>query len=98
MEEIRWTDKMYLDNQGNIRSSDGCPTDKPMVCGNNSKWCESCVSKGKCASTRPQGKTNADLFKQTFGIYATELWSMSESQFLEWLNSEYDCKEADNDT
>ena len=24
------------------------------VCGNNPKWCESCVSKGKCASTRPQ--------------------------------------------
>ena len=30
--------------------------DAPTVCGNNSKWCESCVSKGKCASTRPQGK------------------------------------------
>ena len=44
----------------------------------------------------PQG-TNAKLFKQIFGLYATELWSMSESQFLEWLNSEYDCKEADND-
>ena len=28
----------------------------PTVCGNNPKWCESCVSKGKCASTRPQGK------------------------------------------
>lgn len=27
----------------------------PTVCGNNPKWCESCVSKGKCASTRPQG-------------------------------------------
>lgn len=26
----------------------------PTVCGNNPKWCESCVSKGKCASTRPQ--------------------------------------------
>ena len=37
---------------------------------------------------RPQGKTNADLFKQTFGIYATEIWSMSEKQFLEWLNEE----------
>lgn len=29
MSEIRWTDKVYLDNQGNIRSSDGCPTDEP---------------------------------------------------------------------
>ena len=27
----------------------------PTVCGNNPKWCESCVSKGKCASTRPHG-------------------------------------------
>lgn len=44
---------------------------------------------------RPKGEINADLFKQIFGIYATELWSMSESQFLEWLNSEYDCKEAE---
>lgn len=25
----------------------------PSVCGNNPKWCESCVSKGKCASTKP---------------------------------------------
>ena len=24
----------------------------PAVCGNNPKWCDSCVSKGKCASTR----------------------------------------------
>lgn len=28
----------------------------PTVCGNNPKWCESCVSKGKCASTRPHGE------------------------------------------
>ena len=32
--------------------------------------------------------TNADLFKQTFGIYATELWSMKEAEFLDWLNTE----------
>ena len=25
--EIRWTDKVFLDSQGNIRSLDGCPTD-----------------------------------------------------------------------
>lgn len=37
---------------------------------------------------RPQAKTNADLFKQTFGIYATELWSMKEADFLKWLNTE----------
>lgn len=28
MSEIRWTDKIYLDSQGNIRSLDGCPTDQ----------------------------------------------------------------------
>ena len=36
----------------------------PTVCGNNPKWCESCVSKGKCASTRPQDCseiTNEDI-------------------------------------
>ena len=27
MNEIRLTDKVYLDSQGNIRSSNGCPTD-----------------------------------------------------------------------
>jgi hypothetical protein len=27
MNEIRWTDKVYLDSQGNIRSSDGCSTE-----------------------------------------------------------------------
>lgn len=37
---------------------------------------------------RLQTTTNADLFKQTFGIYATEVWSMNEADFLEWLNSE----------
>mgnify|MGYP007115438754 CR=1 FL=1 len=28
MSEIRWTDKVYLDSQGNILSMDGCPTDR----------------------------------------------------------------------
>lgn len=42
--------------------------------------------KGK--NERPQGETNAEIFKQTFGIYATELWSMKEADFLKWLNSE----------
>lgn len=32
--------------------------------------------------------TNADKFKHLFGIYATELWAMSESDFLEWLNED----------
>ena len=32
--------------------------------------------------------TNAEKFKQIFGIYATELWAMSEEEFLAWLNTE----------
>ena len=31
---------------------------------------------------------NAEKFKQAFGIYATELWVMSEEDFLAWLNAE----------
>lgn len=60
----------------------------PKICGNNPKWCENCVSKGKCASTRPQATNNAELFKQTFGIYATELWTMTNADFMKWLNAE----------
>ena len=34
----------------------------PTVCGNNPKWCESCVSNGKCASTRPKPEiTDEDI-------------------------------------
>lgn len=32
---------------------------------------------------------NADKFKDVFGLYATEVWSMPEKGFLRWLNSEY---------
>ena len=32
---------------------------------------------------------NAEKFEQEFGIYATELWSKSETDFLEWLNAPY---------
>ena len=31
---------------------------------------------------------NADLFKATFGLYATEVWAMKEPIFLLWLNGE----------
>ena len=34
--------------------------------------------------------TNAEAFKYYFGIFATELWSMQEDEFLEWLNKECD--------
>lgn len=33
---------------------------------------------------------NAEIFSQTFGIYATEMWAMPESEFLNWLNSLHD--------
>ena len=32
--------------------------------------------------------TNAELFKQTFGRYATEVWALPEDEFLEWLNAD----------
>ena len=36
---------------------------------------------------------NADKFKDVFGLYATEVWSMPEWEFLRWLNSE--CTETE---
>lgn len=42
----------------------------PTVCGNNPKWCESCISKGKCASTRPQGEWIGDTDYESYqGCY-----------------------------
>lgn len=37
-------------------------------CGNNPKWCESCVSKGKCASTSPSevGRELGEKFGENF--------------------------------
>lgn len=37
---------------------------------------------------------NAKVFEQIFGIYATELWAMSESDFLEWLNAKHIATES----
>lgn len=31
---------------------------------------------------------NAEIFERVFGMYATELWTMSEADFLKWLNQE----------
>lgn len=31
---------------------------------------------------------NAEQFEQLFGFTATELWSLTEKQFLRWLNDE----------
>lgn len=36
---------------------------------------------------------NAEKFKEVFGVYATETWAMSESDFLLWLNGEYGVEE-----
>lgn len=32
--------------------------------------------------------TNAEKFGNIFGLYATELWSMPEQDFLKWLNTD----------
>ena len=43
--------------------------------------------------------TNADKFKNIFELYATELWSMPEKDFLKWLNSEaMNCSEIPNNS
>lgn len=39
---------------------------------------------------------NAEKFKQIFGLYATELWSMPESDFLEWLNRDVGTTQPDH--
>lgn len=36
--------------------------------------------------------TNANKFKEIFGLYATELWVMPEADFLKWLNADYKTK------
>ena len=35
--------------------------------------------------------TNSEAFLYDFGMYATELWCMTEEEFLEWLNAEWSC-------
>lgn len=39
---------------------------------------------------------NADKFKQIFDLYATELWAMSEKDFLAWLNAESDASDTNS--
>lgn len=33
--------------------------------------------------------TNADKFKEIFGLYATEFWAKPEKDMLKWLNMPY---------
>lgn len=40
--------------------------------------------------------TNAELFKATFNMYATEMWSKPEREFLTWLNDTADNKATAN--
>ena len=40
---------------------------------------------------------NAEKFKQIFGLYATELWSMPEGDFLAWLNRDVETTQIDHD-
>lgn len=52
---IRDSVKAVFDNATTIVEADEENDNTPMVCGNDPRWCERCVSKGKCSSTRPQG-------------------------------------------
>lgn len=41
--------------------------------------------------------TNSEKFRDVFnGLFATELWVMSEKEFLKWLNEEYGSQDNGN--
>lgn len=73
-------------NKGNFNTVDGIREwidNAPTVCGNNQKWCESCVSKGKCASTRPQGEWGKWVISEIrcpncLEYFQTDCYSMGE--------------------
>ena len=74
---------------------DNAPTVEPTFGLFRALFCEDCqayatnraIVKLADEYTKPQAANNAELFKQTFGIYATELWTMSNEDFMEWLDS-----------
>lgn len=37
--------------------------------------------------------TNAAKFNEVFRLFASEIWAMPESDFLQWLNGEYNGQE-----
>ena len=39
---------------------------------------------------------NAEKFREVFGLYATELWSMPEGVFLAWLNRDVETTQTDH--
>ena len=40
--------------------------------------------------------TNAEKFKMYFGLYATEVWAKSETEFLKWLNTDVQIDSCDD--
>lgn len=46
------------------------------------------VCVGKQPTSEEAWVSNAEIFERVFGMYATELWTMSEADFLKWLNQE----------
>ena len=59
--------------------------------------CEKYINKNyvfKLGLNELQKINNAEKFKQTFGLYATEIWAMPESDFLVWLNADYEIKKS----
>ena len=36
---------------------------------------------------RSKKMNNAEVFKSVFGVWATEIWALPESEFLQWLSS-----------
>ena len=72
---------MLIDNAPTVEITEEQAIDKLHETG----WL---IEHDKIMTERPHGKTHAEIFKQTFGIYATELWSMKEADFLKWLNGE----------
>lgn len=47
------------------------------------------TGKGRRNMEMNNNTSNAEKFKQIFGIYATELWAMPEEEFLEWVNNDF---------
>ena len=55
------------------------------IVGEDDQWYS--VFKNELKRRNSNKVNNAEKFKQTFnGLTATEMWSMPEKEFLEWLN------------
>jgi hypothetical protein len=47
-----------------------------------------CVDEQELCPSEEAWVSNGEIFKRAFGMYATELWTMSEADFLKWLNQQ----------